>query len=152
MMLTSRWPTACARVPQPTQRQHQNLREILANRWCYPACPTVGAHTSSSRRHPTETLQVARARDRRLASAHWRLSVARALRRLRIGRAARRRAADIVVMTSTTSVLPMEIAHDFPGGWRRIQRAHTATKGERRDHDRDRDRDLRRRALPPPAR
>ena len=90
-----------------------------------------GAHTKffTGGRYATETL-VKFARDNPVISleeAHWRLSAHPALCagfRNR-GTLIEGAAADLVVYDfERLKVMPMEIAHDFPGGeWRRVQRA-----------------------------
>ena len=90
-----------------------------------------GAHTKffTGGRYPTEVL-IKFVRDNEVMSleeAHWRLSAQPAMCagfRNR-GTLVEGAAADVVVYDlSRLKVLPMEIAHDFPGGeWRRVQRA-----------------------------
>ena len=160
---TSRWPTGCARCSTAARRTPtcENLREILANPWVLFGVSDGGAHTKFVTVGPLPDRDAgagrARARDRRLEEAHWRLSrAARALRRLpRPRRAARGRA------RRHRRLRLRQPRGAADGGRARLPRwrvaAHPARArlplraGERRDHDRrrPRDRDLRRRAPPP---
>ncbi len=116
----------------PPNANVENLREILANRWVLFGVSDGGAHTKfvTSGRYPTETLvQVVREHEIvDLEEAHWRLSALPARFAGFRDRGVLREGApaDIVVYDfDNLAVLPMEVAHDFPGGeWRRVQRAH----------------------------
>ncbi len=126
----------------PPNRSREHLREVLADEAVLVGVSDGGAHTKflTAGRYPTELLtRIVREEEiLTLEQAHWRLSAFPAYcagfvdrGRLQVGAPA-----DVVVYDyEQLEVLPMEIAHDFPGGeWRRIQKArgyrHVLVNGE----------------------
>jgi N-acyl-D-aspartate/D-glutamate deacylase len=107
------------------------MRDIVAYEWIVPGVSDGGAHTKffTGGRYPTEFL-IRFVRDEGLCSlehAHWRLSALPAHCAGFSGRGTlvEGAPADIVVYDlDALRILPVEVAHDVPGGeWRRIQRA-----------------------------
>ena len=107
------------------------LAEIVRDELALLGVSDGGAHTKffTAGRYPTETLEtlVRKHGILSLEEAHWKLSAmpARCAGFLNRGTLQEGAAADVVVYDyERLKVLPMEVAHDQPGGeWRRVQRA-----------------------------
>ena len=116
---------------QPANVNRDSMREIIDYPWIIPGVSDGGAHTKffTGGRYPTEFLsRIVREENMcSLEHAHWRLSAlpAHCAGFRDRGTIVEGAAADIVVYDyDRLEILPMEVAHDFPGGeWRRIQRA-----------------------------
>jgi N-acyl-D-aspartate/D-glutamate deacylase len=115
----------------PPNSDARYLKEVIDNPYVLLGVSDGGAHTKflTAGRYPTETIErmVRKHQMCSLEHAHWRLSALPAMiagfpNRGVIQKGA---AADIVIYDyENLTVLPDEIAHDYPGGeWRRIQRA-----------------------------
>jgi N-acyl-D-amino-acid deacylase len=116
---------------EPANVNREALREIVADPWILPGVSDGGAHTKffTGGRYPTEFLaRIVREEGMcSLEHAHWRLSAlpAHCAGFRDRGTLVPGAAADVVVYDhARLDCLPVEVAHDVPGGeWRRIQRA-----------------------------
>ncbi len=116
---------------EPANVSRSALREIVDYAWILPGVSDGGAHTKffTGGRYPTEFLSHL-VREEAMCSlehAHWRLSTlpAHCAGFRDRGTLVEGAPADIVVYDfDKLECLPIEVAHDVPGGeWRRIQRA-----------------------------
>ena len=109
----------------------EHLGEIIGDPYVLFGVSDGGAHTkfSTASRYPTEAIcKIVRELDMlSLEEAHWRLSALPAMIAGFENRGVIKRGApaDVVIYDyHNLEVLPVEIAHDLPGGeWRRIQKA-----------------------------
>jgi len=116
---------------EPANVSRSALREIIEYAWILPGVSDGGAHTKffTGGRYPTEFLSRI-VREEAMCSlehAHWRLSTlpAHCAGFRDRGTLVEGAPADVVVYDlEKLECLPIEVAHDLPGGeWRRIQRA-----------------------------
>jgi N-acyl-D-amino-acid deacylase len=116
---------------EPANVSRSALREIIDYVWILPGVSDGGAHTKffTGGRYPTEFLsRIVREEGMcSLEHAHWRLSTlpAHCAGFRDRGTLVEGAPADVVVYDfEKLECLPIEVAHDVPGGqWRRIQRA-----------------------------
>jgi N-acyl-D-amino-acid deacylase len=116
---------------EPANVDRAAMRDIIDYEWIVPGVSDGGAHTKffTGGRYPTEFLSRI-VRDEAMCSlehAHWRLAAlpAHCAGFQDRGTITEGAPADVVVYDlERLECLPMEVAHDFPGGeWRRVQRA-----------------------------